>query len=399
MAVTVPESTLTLQKILSRYGYRNGLIGKLHYLAHSNRDHRDPHPAYDFHHMELSDEPGCYEDAYRAWVRRKAPEALDHISLGLPPAGEFWRKGSGYADDIKHPERFNSGGVVRRTYVHKAPSHLTQAAFVGEQTMEFLAQNKDTPFFCFSGFYSPHSPWVVPQEFLDLYDPQKLPIPAFPPEIEAQRSDGRCSDRELRDIVHGYYAMVSEVDAWVGRILDTLDELGLADSTIVVFSSDHGEWLGEHLRYGKGYWAQDAISRVPLIVKVPQALGGAAGVHFPDIVEGVDVVPTLLDAAGIQIPPEVQGDLLPVLALRPICAGDGLGLTEHAGWKSLRFEHYRYVAEASGTERLYDLDSDPSEYANLADLPEHAGLLSRARKLLLTRVLRIEQPLRKEWAY
>jgi arylsulfatase len=79
MAVTVPQETETIQKILGRNGYYNGLIGKLHYLAHSNRDHRELHPSYDFHHLELSDEPGCYEDAYRAWVRRKAPEELDNI--------------------------------------------------------------------------------------------------------------------------------------------------------------------------------------------------------------------------------------------------------------------------------------------------------------------------------
>lgn len=92
MAVTVPKETPTLQKLLKNYGYYNGLIGKLHYLPHANRDHREMHPDYYFDHMELSDEPGCYEDAYRAWVRLKAPDQLDHISVGLPPATEQWQQ-------------------------------------------------------------------------------------------------------------------------------------------------------------------------------------------------------------------------------------------------------------------------------------------------------------------
>ena len=94
--------------------------------------------------------------------------------------------------------------------------------------------------------------------------------------------------------------MVSEVDHHVGRILDRLDALGIADNTIVVFTSDHGEWLGEHLRYGKGYPGHDAVTRVPLLMRWP---GGArAGGHCSRIVEALDVVPTLLEAAAIQRP-------------------------------------------------------------------------------------------------
>ncbi len=399
MAVTVPEETLTLQKILTHYGYYNGLIGKLHYLPHSNRDHKELHPAYDFHHMELSDEPGCYEDAYRAWVRRKAPEELDNISLGLPPANENWRKPVGFKDIIRHPQRFGINGVIKESFSFSGRSDLTQAAFVGEQTMEFLRVNKERPFFCFSGFYSPHSPWIVPKEYLDLYDPQSIPLSEFPSEMELKRSKECCSDEELRSIIHGYYAMISEVDHWVGKILNTLDELGIADNTIIVFTSDHGEWLGEHLQYGKGYWAQDSVSRVPLIIRVPEAIGGAAGRQVSNIVECVDVVPTLLDLAGIQIPPEVQGDMLPVIKDRTTCSGDALGLTEHHGWKSLRFEHYRYVVEKSGKEQLYNLQEDPQEYKNIVEKEEYSSILYQARKLLLIRMLQIEQPLKKEWAY
>ncbi|MBI2302070.1 MAG: sulfatase-like hydrolase/transferase [Armatimonadetes bacterium] len=392
MAVTVPEETLTLPRMLRNYGYHNGLVGKLHFLPHSNRDHRWPHPDYGFHHLELSDEPGCYDDAYRAWVRRLAPQHLDSISLGLPPVTEVWQRMLGCSDGLTHPPRTD-----REPIAFPGPDDLTHTAFVGRQSLEYLRQHRGEPFFLFSGFYSPHSPLVAPQRYLDLYDPADMPVPAFPPELEARRPEG-LTDQLIREATVGYYAMISEVDHWVGRVLDGLQELGLADETIVVFTSDHGEWLGEHLRFGKGHWAPDVISRVPLLWRVPERLGGASR-RVDDIVECVDIVPTLLDLAGIPIPPVVQGDLLPVTAQRTECAGDGLGLCEHFGWRSLRLPGYRYVAEANGTERLFDLTTDPWEYHDVSADPGHAEALDAARRALIRRMIRIEQPLQREWPY
>ncbi|PIW13155.1 MAG: hypothetical protein COW34_11170, partial [Armatimonadetes bacterium CG17_big_fil_post_rev_8_21_14_2_50_66_6] len=148
-----------------------------------------------------------------------------------------------------------------------------------------------------------------------------------------------------------------------------------------------------------GHWAPDVVSRVPLLFRVPEALGGAAGRRVSDLVECVDLVPTLLRLAGVPIPPQVQGDQLPVPADCTTCEGDSLALCEHHGWRSLRLPGFRYVAEASGVERLYDLDTDPWEYRDVAADPTYAGALADARKALLGRMLRIEQPLTREWPY
>ena len=104
MAVPVPEDTTMVQHILGGYGYVTACIGKVHFLPHSNRDHRTPHPPYGFDHTEISDEPGCYEDAFRAWVRRKAPDQLEHISLALPPVTKIWQQLLQVDDPIQHPE-------------------------------------------------------------------------------------------------------------------------------------------------------------------------------------------------------------------------------------------------------------------------------------------------------
>lgn len=300
MAVPVPEDLPTLPHLLRNYGYTSANIGKLHFLPHANRDHRETHPRYGFDHLEISDEPGCYEDAYRAWVRRKAPDQVDKISCGLPPATATWQKTMGIRDPITHPELREL-----RTSPFPGPSHLTHSAFVAEQTIEFLHKRREGPFMCIAGFYSPHSPWIAPQEFLDLYDPERLSLPRFPDHIQAKRGE-RFSDGALRLARQGYYAMISEVDHYVGRILSCLDEEGLADDTIVIFTSDHGEYLGEFLRYGKWFPGEDCISRVPMIARWRNGIA-RPGQTVHHIVEAVDVVPTLLQWAGIPIPPHLQG--------------------------------------------------------------------------------------------
>ncbi|MCY4525785.1 MAG: sulfatase-like hydrolase/transferase, partial [Anaerolineaceae bacterium] len=103
MGVPLPADVVTLPHLLRPYGYRSANIGKLHFLPHANRDHRVPHPMYGFDHLEISDEPGVYEDAYRAWVRSFAPEQLDELSAGLPPGAEVWRRTLGIPDEVRHP--------------------------------------------------------------------------------------------------------------------------------------------------------------------------------------------------------------------------------------------------------------------------------------------------------
>ena len=390
--VPVPEDTTVLPYLLASYGYHSANIGKLHFLNHANRDHRDPHPSYGFDHLEVSDEPGSYADAYRAWVQRKAPEEMDAVSLGQAPATVVWHETMGIDDGIVHPEeRF-----PKKPLAFQSRDDLTHSAFVAEQTMAYMQQHREGPFFCIAGFYSPHSPWVAPQSFLDLYDPDTLSLPRFPEGRE--RPEGQFTDAELRGARHGYYAMVSEVDHHVGRILERLNELGLRDNTIVIFTSDHGEWLGEHLRYGKGYPAHDCISRVPLILRWPVGMVDP-GRTAHEMIEGVDVVPTLLECAGIQIPYRLQGrSLLPLLEGQDHeCRRSAL--TEGEGWKTLRLESSRYVVQADGEEHLYDLAQDPLGYHDVAGEPESAVDLAQARHELLRRLLERERPLPRTWPY
>ena len=145
MGVPVPEDIVTLPHILKQYGYRTANIGKLHFLPHANRDHRLPHPAYGFDHLEIADEPGVYEDAYRAWARRRAPEQMDGVSAGIPPASRVWQRTMGIDDGVVHRGDPEGRHDFDRAIPFAADDGLTHSAFVGEQTMEFIEQAGEEP--------------------------------------------------------------------------------------------------------------------------------------------------------------------------------------------------------------------------------------------------------------
>ena len=389
---TVPEDTLVLPTMLRNYGYHSGNLGKLHFLCHADRDHAEPHPPYGFDTLVISDEPGCYDDAYRAWVRDRAPDQLDHISLGLPPARAQWEAIMGAQPGIVHPDRLRRCGVP-----FPGDDGLTHTAFVADQTMEFIRRHRNGPFMAIGGFYSPHSPWVTPQRFLDLYDPQTLSLPAMsegwtpPPNREPVPED------EVRSIRQGYYGMVSEVDHHVGEILDCLDREGLAENTIVIFTADHGEYLGDYHQFGKGGPGVDCISRVPFMVRWPS--GAKGGLTHEGIVEAVDVVPALLEACGIPIPRSVQGQSLLPAIRGEANHGRDCALTETSRTRAIRTDGHRYVIDRDGRETLYDLVRDPGEYVNVASESDYASTLSEHRRLLLQKLFETSTPLRREWAY
>ena len=396
MGVPLPEDFVTLPHLLRPYGYRSANIGKLHFLPHANRDHRVPHPMYGFDHLEISDEPGTYEDAYRAWVRSIAPDQLGGLSPGMPPGTKVWYRTLNIGDSVPHPHR-RERQDYRDAIPFAAADEVTHTAFVAERTINFLRQQPG-PFMCIAGFYSPHAPWIVPQRWLNIYERETLALPSYPTEVETVRDDCGFDDEQLRTARHGYYAMVSEVDWHVGRIIQALEDTGQADNTIVVFTSDHGEWLGEQLRWGKGYPGADAVSRVPLLLCWP-AGNLTAGRRVSEVVEAVDVLPTLLEAAGIQVPPHVQGNsLVPLLrdaAVDPAASA----VMEATGWKTLRTTTFRYLVHDDGRESLWDLEEDPGEYRDVAAEARYQSALAEHRRLLLQRLLAMERPRLRTWIY
>lgn len=385
--IEMPQEIRCIQHMLGDSGYVTGVIGKLHFLPHQARDHRVAHPAYGFDQLQISDEPGCYRDAYREWVRRQDPSQLDAVNCGLPPARARWEQMMGWDGTVSPPEP-REGFVPK---VFEGDDELTNACFVADRTMHFLRERGERPFFLFAGFYHPHSPLIPPQCCLDLYDDlDAIPAPVRAEhESLAPQAEG-MSERDFLEARRHYYAMVSDVDRNVGRILDELERLGLAEDTIVVFTSDHGDYMGDHGKFGKGMPGHECIMHVPCIISYPDCI--EPGTRVEGMVEAVDLTPTLLDYAGVVREPQLQGR-----TMRPLLEGDGDAARDSVyaefsspgrpAWAHVRTREWMYSANTAGAELLFDLREDPNELTNLAGDASAADALARMRRLALTRSL------------
>jgi iduronate 2-sulfatase len=259
------------------------------------------------------------------------------------------------------------------------------------------------PFFLAVGFYRPHTPYVAPSHYFDKY-----PLDAIHPvtEKKGDRDDipapalfDKPKQRELsieqrKEIIQAYFASISLMDAQVGRLLDALERLKLADNTIVVFFSDHGYQLGEHDQWQKSTLFERSV-RVPLIIANPG--GENAGQVSSSLAELVDVYPTLADLCGLQTPAHIMGQsLVPVLhdthqSLREAALSVTVSRSQSLGKRgtaakgySIRTNRHRYTAWNNGEdgEEIYDYEADPSEYTNLARDPQQRELLEKMRDLL-----------------
>jgi arylsulfatase A-like enzyme len=247
-----------------------------------------------------------------------------------------------------------------------------------------------------------------------MYDPAEMPLPVRrDDENFVDRQTGEpVSDDQWRKVKAYYYALVSHIDDQVGRIIDTVEELGLRENTLIVFTADHGENLGDHGLIAKGQ-AYDSSSRVPLVFSMPGTIEQERVVD--DIVEAVDIVPTFLDLATVQKPREMRGaSLYPAMApvtdggtaaaSSPSAGGPGsngrsqaagpdgraafieLGSEQHGRhYKAVRTKEYLYVCSRDGSEELYLLQDDPDQLCNVIDDPDAAETLKAARKELVLR--------------
>lgn len=274
-----------------------------------------------------------------------------------------------------------------------------------DQAIEALRKIKDKPFFLAVGFFRPHLPFVAPKKYFDLYkraDLKLAPNP-FPPkdcpkvaltdwsELRAYAdipAKGPLSDAEALDLIHGYYAATSYTDAQVGRVVEELKNLGLADKTIIIAWGDHGWQLGEH-----GLWCKhtnfEIAARAPLILSVPGQKN--AGARTDALAEFVDIYPTLCELCGLPVPQGLEGTSQASLLEnpnKPVKTAAFSQYPHNAMGYSMRTDHYRYTewqAKKTGklvAAELYDHQADPQENVNLANLPENKDLVTQLSKQL-----------------
>lgn len=262
---------------------------------------------------------------------------------------------------------------------------------------EYSAQEE--PFFLAVGFYKPHTPYVAPKKYFDLYDLYDIEVPKIPeaywetiPEpakksVTAFKNQINLPEETARKAILAYYATISFLDAQIGRVLDGLEQNGLKDNTIVLFSSDHGYHMGEHGHYQKNTLFENA-DRVPLIISAPGMK--AAGQRSRSFVEMIDFYRTLSDLADLTDPPSyVQGaSLAPILdnvseTVRPNA------FTQLINGYTLRTRDFRFTQWKTNDPmdiELYDRRQDPEEMVNLALDPEYAAQLRRLQSQLAKRI-------------
>lgn len=411
------DDSAFLSRKLRENGYRTKHVGKAHW-------HPWQAPSPESAPVNEFGEP------FRDFVGFEEAElSLGHASWGVTAHYAAWIRSKGY-----DPLELNK---VDRLYERDAndtgdwdmPTALHSGTWIAERAVAFLeehaAAQEDRPFFLNLGFQDPHHPHIVPKDYPNRVDPNVIPLPdtdweadaGVPEHIPYFRSGGisrtrfvgkfviagnsdepwaayfRDADKSRRTRAY-YYSMVQLLDEQIGVIADTLDRLGLADNTIVIFASDHGEMLGDHAIGQKGPMVYEGVTRIPLVIRYPAGFGSA---RIRDCVSLVDLAPTVLDLAGIADDVPRDGlSLKPALYQAAPLGRPGVRIEYKEEPDRIRFKCWvtpewklaLYTGEPFG--ELYDLAGDPGEKKNLFDSPEYAGVRQRLTAEMLEDMERSE---------
>ena len=420
--VYLQPGEIHLLQLLQAAGYTCGLIGKNHcFLEPDLERYFDTY--YPVGHSGPADEGSDpVVAAAKQWVR--SMESLG----GTEGAGGEDRRGI-----VRR-----AGGGSGRAYaagISPFPVHKHGTWLIGERAEAFIRAHRDQPFCAWVSIPDPHTPYQVSEPYASRYPPETLRLPpmeppGYPGKPERVRlfaellGAPEVSDEHLRFVLSIYYGMVAVIDEVVGRLLSTLDALGLREDTIVIFTSDHGDYLTEHRLVRKGASLYDSLVRVPLLLAYPRHV--PAGIVCDDLVSTLDLFPTLTQLMHLPLPPGRSGVPLPVAADgeprsavfaetgyegAPVTADEARTflrrLAEQRGqphglpWqaiangklKMVRTHEWKYVHAPGGEVELYDLVHDPHELVNLAARPEHRERVIDFQRQLLDWAILSEETL------
>ena len=311
--------------------------------------------------------------------------------------------------DLVGPKRRIGGSLAY--LVTDGPDDLHTDAIGANIAASLIRQHKDEPFFIATGFYRPHTPYVAPRKYFDLYPMEKIQLPYVPKNDWDDKPAAACNTKvrnynlpsdSLRKAKQAYYAAISFMDAQIGKLLDVLEETGLADKTIIVFQSDHGYHMGDH-----NLWQKQTLfehcANTPLIISVPGLTKGRQSTG--EIVEFVDIYPTIAEVCQLEnVPTNLSGrSFLPLLQNTASQSGKTAytmlkRLKYPEGWtlekrlapvsgitgRSIRTSRYRYTEWDEGKlgGELYDYQNDPNEFKNLYNNPVYKSLQDSLRSIL-----------------
>lgn len=346
---------------LQNAGYNVGLTGKTHFGGHP-RDY-----GFDGEFMKGYFYTPDHPD-YETYLEERGlpPMRVENLRDAFPEEGE----------------RFQSGAVDDRPTEAAITHYIAERAI--EQIEEYATDHPETPFYQSIHFYGPHNPYYLPEKYLNMYDPADIEIPesAIKETLQgkpwAHRTQSKMAGlhdipiEDWRKMIAAYHGWVTFIDDQVGRILDSLEELGVDDSTAVVFSTDHGAFLTRHKMHDKGPAMYEDIYNIPFI---------AAGLGLNDVenhfVSLLDLPPTFLDLADIEIPQEYDGrsllDLRSAADWRESITAEFHGHLYSYKQRMIRNDRYKLVINAYDTNEFYDMQDDPNELSNEIGNPEYGA--------------------------
>lgn len=319
----------------------------------------------------------------------KVFQRVRHVRPGMPPdiESQYLRP------DESTPDPFDPADTSQGGY-YSGGKHWSEV--VADDGVEFLRKHRenDDPFFMYLSFNAPHDPRQSSRHWLDRYDVDTIPLPdnfmsAYPwqkeigcsPDMRDERlAPFPRTDHAIRTHLREYYAIISHLDAQIGRILDTLQRSGQAENTYIIFAGDNGLSLGSHAFMGKQNVYEHSM-KVPLLFTGP---GIPADERHEGLVYMQDLVPTLLDFAGVTPP-----DTMEYQSLAPLLRGESVAGRSHIYGaymmlqRMVRNERYKLIYYPTiQRHRLYDLQNDPQELKDLSDQPEYASLLQEMKQEL-----------------
>ncbi len=302
-----------------------------------------------------------------------------------------------------HEKRQKQGSRKRGPAWESAdvPDNAYADGVLAERAMTDLERlsEKDEPFFLAVGFFKPHLPFIAPKKYWDLYDHDKVEIPAnyhVPKDAPKESihssgelrayagipAKGPVSDESARNLIHGYYACVSYTDALIGKLLNELDRLKLTDDAIVVLWGDHGWNLGEHTLWCK-HSCYETSMKIPLIVRAPRIKGGQ---RRSGLIESIDLYPSLCELAGLPLPDHLQGQSFATLMKDADAEWKSAAVGRFQNGDTIRTDAFRFTeyTDKKGkrtSQMLYDHTADPHENVNVVKVEtesakELAGKLS-----------------------
>jgi len=366
----------TMAGELAKAGYYTQCVGKMH--VHPLRN------LMGFHNIELHD---GYLGAYR---RETVPY---YEAQKIADDYFYWlKKEKGIETDVTDTG-LECNSWVSRPWIYEESLHPTN--WVTTRAIDFLRRrDREKPFFLMVSYVRPHPPLDAPQCYFDLYRNKKLRTPALgdwenPGELERSgrifdSSTGPVDPELIREAQIGYYACITHVDHQIGRLLQSLTESGVMDNTVIIFTSDHGEELGDHYMFRKCR-PYEGSCHIPLIISGPKSwIGGKEGQVCHNVVELRDLMPTFLDLAHAPVPEEVDGkSLLPMVKkteerIRPWLHGEHLYGEESNHYIVTEQDKFIWYSQ-SGEEQYFDLSKDPREQHNAVCDAEYQERVQKMR--------------------